>query len=79
MPGISVSPTVMLWAVVGIAHGTCGVQPVVALTVYLCIVVGPLGILQLAVECGIYNHIAFHQRIVIHSIKAATDHLVGRI
>ena len=69
----------MLRAVVGIAHGTCGVEPVVALTVYLRIVVGPLGIFQLAVECGIYNHIAFHQCIVIHSIKGAADDLVGRV
>lgn len=79
VPCISVSPAVMLGGIVGMVHGTCSINSVVTLTVHLRIVVSPLGILQLTVECGINNHIAFRQRIVIHSIEAAADHLVGRI
>ena len=69
----------MLRAVVGMAHGTSGIQSVIAPSVDLRIVVGPLGMLQLAVEGSINNHVAIHQGIVVHSIKTATHHFVGGV
>ena len=39
----------------------------------------PLGTLQSSVERGVHNYIFLAQRIVIHSVETAADHLVGRV
>ena len=79
MPSLSVSPSVVLFAIRGTGNGLRPFQAVVELATNLCVIVRPLGMLQLAVERGIHHHVAFLQRIVVHCIEAIADHLVGGI
>ena len=79
VPGIKVGPSIMLLSVRGTGDSVRTVQPVVALTVDFRVVVRPLGFLQLAVESCIYYHVTFSQRIIVDSIKATTDYLVGGV
>ena len=79
VPSLSIRPSVVLLTIRRTGNSPRSIQPVIALAAKLRIVVRPLGLFQLAVQRGICYYVAIYQRIIIHSIETAVDHLVGRI
>ena len=79
VPLFCIRPSVVLFAIRRTGNSPRSVQPVVALTANLRVIVRPLRLFQLAIQRSIGYHVAFYQRIIINSIETAADHLVGRI